>query len=410
LKLKISNKNKLSNKLLGFLPILKSSFEEIDEIVKGMEKENPFLNVRYNKFITFSNYVQNSSTDMIENRLLNNTSLYEDLKNQIESSHFFPTNKSKKIAFKILEDITNEGFFEGDEKVIAKELNVSVEDVEKIRRRFSTLEPFGVGAKDMKESFLFQLENFEIEDKLYRFVYELIEHFEYIENYQNEELFAEALNIIKQLNVIPAMKYMDSEYIIPDIIILNKDGNLEIKLNDDYYPAIEIKETSNLDKFAKEKLKEAKSLIEALELRKSTLYKIAMMIVELQYDFFMGGVIRPMKLQDVAEELGYAQSTISRAISNKYILCDKGLVPIKYFFSKALDENTSNREIKNYILELIKKEDKNKPLNDEKITELVKNKFNIKIVRRTISKYREEIGIATSRQRKRDYKLQGEIK
>ena len=408
MKLKIANKNKLSNKLLGFLPILKSSFEEIDEIVKGVEKENPFINVRYKKFVTFSNYVQNSSSEVIENRLLNNTSLYEDLKNQIEASHFFPTQKSKKIALKILEDITNEGFFEGDEKIIAKELGVEVEEIEKIRLRFSSLEPPGVGAKDMKESFLFQIENFDIDDKLYRFLIEVIEHFEYIENYQNEPLFKDALNIIKQLNVIPAMKYMDSEYIIPDIIILNKDGNLEIKLNDDYYPAIEIKNTKNLDKFAKEKLKEAKSLIEALELRKSTLYKIAMMIVELQYDFFTGGVIRPMKLQDVADELGYAQSTISRAISNKYILCDKGLVPIKYFFSKAIDENTSNREIKNYILELVKNEDRNKPLNDEKITEFVKDKFGIQIVRRTISKYREEIGIATSRQRKRDYKLKGE--
>ena len=259
----------------------------------------------------------------------------------------------------------------------------------------------------MKESFLFQIEHFEIEDKLYRFLTEIIEHFEYIENYQNEALFKEALNIIKQLNVIPAMKYIDSEYIIPDIIVLNKDGNLDIKLNDDYYPAIEIKESKNLDEFAKIKLREAKSLIEALELRKSTLYKIAIMIVELQYDFFMGGVMKPMKLQDVADELGYAQSTISRAISNKYILCDKGLVPIKYFFSKALDENTSNREIKNYIQEVIKKENKEKPLNDEKITELVKDKFKIQIVRRTISKYREEIGIATSRQRKRDYKLKG---
>jgi len=409
LKLKITNKNKLSNKLLGFLPILKSSFEEIDEIVKGVEKENPFINVRYKKFVTFSNYVQNSSSEVIENRLLNNTSLYEDLKNQIEASHFFPTQKSKKIALKILEDITNEGFFEGDEKIIAKELGVEVEEIEKIRLRFSSLEPPGVGAKDMKESFLFQIENFDIDDKLYRFLIEVIEHFEYIENYQNEPLFKDALNIIKQLNVIPAMKYMDSEYIIPDIIILNKDGNLEIKLNDDYYPAIEIKNTKNLDKFAKEKLKEAKSLIEALELRKSTLYKIAMMIVELQYDFFTGGVIRPMKLQDVADELGYAQSTISRAISNKYILCDKGLVPIKYFFSKAIDENTSNREIKNYILELVKNEDKNKPLNDEKITELVKEKFKIQIVRRTISKYREELKIPTSRQRKREYKLKGVI-
>jgi RNA polymerase sigma-54 factor len=405
LKLKVSAKNKLSNKLITFLPILKSSFEELDEIVKNIEKENPFIDVKYKKFITFSNYVQNSSSEVIENRLLNKNSLYEDLKNQILVSKFFPTDKSKNIALKILEDITNEGFFEGDEKIIAKELGIDTKEVESIRKRFAFLEPVGVGAKDMKESFLFQLDNMDIDMKLYNLTYEMIENFEYIENYQKEPLFKEALHIIQQLNIIPAMQYLDSEFIVPDIIILNKDSKLEIKLNEDYYPTIEIKDSKNLDEFAKEKLKEAKSLIDALELRKSTLYKIAMMIVELQYDFFMGGVIKPMKLQDMADELGYAPSTISRAIANKYILCDKGLIPIKNFFSKALDENVSNIEIKNYIKELIKKENQEKPLNDEKLTELVKEKFGINIVRRTISKYREALNIPTSRQRKREYKL-----
>jgi len=409
LKLKISNKNKLSNKLIGFLPILKSSFEEIEEIVKDVEKENPFINVRYKKFITFSNYIQNSSTEVIENTLLNQNSLYDNLKNQIEVSNYFPTKKSKQIALKIIEDITNEGFFEGDESKIAKELGVTSDEVEKIRKRFFILEPAGVGAKDMRESFLFQLENIDIDDKLYKLVYEMCENFEYIENYQNEELFKEALSIIQQFNIIPAMKYIESEFIVPDVIILNENGNLEIKLNEDYYPNIEINEAKKLDSFAKEKLKEAKSLIEALELRKSTLYKIAMMIVELQYEFFIGGVIKPMRLQDVANELGYATSTISRAIANKYILCNKGLIPIKYFFSKALDENTSNREIKNYIQTLIKNEDKESPLNDEKLTKMIIDKFNIKIVRRTVSKYRESLNIPTSRQRKREYKLRSQI-
>jgi RNA polymerase sigma-54 factor len=264
LKLKISNKNKLSNKLLGFLPILKSSFEEIDEVVKNVEKENPFINVRYKKFVTFSNYVQNSSTETIENTFLNDNSLYEDLKQQILTSHCFPTQKSKKIAIKILEDITNEGYFEGDEKLIAKEMGVDVNKVEKIRKRFAYLEPVGVGAKDMKEAFLFQLDNLEINETLYLFTKEIIENFEYIENYQKEPLFKDALHIIKEFSIVPAAKYMNNEFIVPDIIILNRDGNLDIKLNEEYYPDISIKEAKNLDEFAKEKLKEAKTLILSL--------------------------------------------------------------------------------------------------------------------------------------------------
>jgi len=405
LKLKISTKNKLSNKLLNFLPILKSSFEEIEDIIKNVEKENPLIDVKYKKFVTFSNYVQNSSTEVIENRLLNKTSLYEELKNQILTSKFFPTQKSKNIAFKIVEDITNEGYFEGDEKKIAKELNVSYEDVKNIRQRFVWLEPIGVGAKDMKENFLFQLDNLDIDIDLYNFTKELIRNFENIENYKNNKNFKEALNIIKNFNIIPAMQYIDSEYIIPDILIFNNDGNLEVKLNEDYYPTIELKESNLSDEFVNLKLKEAKNLIEALELRKSTLYKIALMILEIQYEFFMGGSIKPMILQDIADELGYVPSTVSRAIANKYILCDRGLISMKYFFSKALDDNVSSREIKEYIKEIIKNEDRKKPYNDEKITELVRDKFNIQIVRRTISKYREELSIATSRQRKREYSL-----
>jgi len=405
LKLKLSNKNKLSNKLLSFLPILKSSFEEIEEIVKNEEKENPFIEVKYKKFITFSNYVQNSSSDVIENRLLNKTSLYDDLKEQILISKIFPTSKSKNIALKILEDIDKNGYFIGDENLIAKELNISVDEVKKVRNRFSFLEPAGIGAKDMKEAFLFQLDNLDIDENLYLFTKEIIENFEYIENYQNEPMFKEALYIIQQFNIVPAIEYIKNEFIIPDIIILNNNGELEIKLNEEYYPEINIKDNLNGDKFVKDKLKQAKSLIEALELRKSTLYKIALMIVEFQYDFFKGGVIKPMKLQDIADELGYTTSTISRAISNKYILCDRGIIPIKQFFSKALDENISNREIKDFIKELIKNEDKNRPLSDEKITQIIKEKFKINIVRRTISKYRENMKIPTSRERKREYKL-----
>ncbi|NPA55309.1 MAG: RNA polymerase factor sigma-54 [Epsilonproteobacteria bacterium] len=404
MKLKISNKNKLSNKLITFLPILKSSFEEIDEIVKEVEQENPLIDVKYKRTIAFSEYVQNSSSEIIENRLTSKSSLYDELRMQILSSRIFPSQKSQRIALRILEDIDVDGYFSADEESIARELGVDVSEVQKVRMRFSLLEPAGVGAKDMKESFLFQLENVEVDDELFEFCVKLIEDFDSLEKYQNHKLFKKALNVISQFNITPALEYVDNEYIIPDIIVLNENGNLEIKINEDYYPDIQIK--ADIDNsFAKEKLKEAKSLIEALELRKSTLYKLALMIVELQYDFFLGGALKPMKLQDVADELGYALSTISRAISNKYILCNRGLIPIKSFFTKALDDNTSNAQIKDYIKYLIQHEDKERPLNDETLAKLTNEKFNIKIVRRTVTKYRKALDIPTSRQRKRDYKI-----
>ena len=155
-------------------------------------------------------------------------------------------------------------------------------------------------------------------------------------------------------------------------------------------------------------IKEAKNLVDALEMRKATLYKVGLMIIEHQYEFFLGKEIKPMKLKDLAEDLERNSSTISRAIANKYLSCERGLIPLKYFFATALDEEgeTSNVTIKDYIQELIKQENREKPLSDEKILEFVQKEFQeVGIGRRTIAKYRKQLNIASSSERKRLYEL-----
>ncbi len=180
-----------------------------------------------------------------------------------------------------------------------------------------------------------------------------------------------------------------------------------MNLNISYYPDIVI-DLGGIDKkfdFVKEKIKEATSLVDALELRKSTLMKIGLMIVEYQYEFFQGGAIKPMKLDDLAGDLDRHHSTISRAVSNKFISCDRGVFPIKSFFAVALGEDgeVSNSEIKSYIQDIIKAENHAKPLSDNKILAEVEKKFNIKIGRRTVTKYRMQAGIASSSDRKKLY-------
>lgn len=408
MKLKTKVTNKLSTKLLGFLPILKASTDELFEEIKEISKENPFLEVKNKRFVTVSN-LKNANADEIEALTLSERTLYESLLEQIENSNLFPTQKSKSIALEIIEDINNEGFFEGDEKEIAKRLNVDEDKVRKVRERFMYLNPAGVGAKDLKESMLFQLQNIEMPENIYKLAKEMIKHLENIDKFTDEEGYKEALKIIKQLKLIPAMEYIKDEEIIPEIIILNIDGELEIRINDEHYPEVSVKDPENKNTFSKEKFKEARNIVDALEMRKATLKKIALMIVELQYEFFQGGVIKPMKIKDLADELEYAPSTISRAIANKYLLCDRGIIPLKNFFSTALDEETSSNQIKEEIKELIKKEDKNKPLSDDKLCELINKKYNLNLVRRTISKYRDQLEIPTSRERKRMYKIGGEV-
>ena len=404
MKLKNRVKNKLSTKLMQFLPILKASVDELVEIAKEMEKNNPFLEVRNKKFITVSN-LKNAITDEIEAFSIAKKTLYEDLIEQIEISNLFPTKKSKQIAYEILNDISIEGFFEGNEKEIAEKLEVSVEKVNQIRERFIYLNPPGVGAKDIKECMLFQLYNLDIKKEVFSIVKMMIEDLENIHKYDDSKYFNEAIKIIKNLKLSPAFEYIKNDEIIPEISVLNINGELQIKLNDEYYPEINIKECDLSDEFCKKKIKEAKSLVDALELRKATLKKIALMIVEFQYEFFTGGIIRPMRIKDLAKELEYAPSTISRAISNKYLLCNRGIIPLKSFFSIALDEEISSNQIKEEIKNIIKNEDKNKPLSDDKLTEIINKKYNLNLVRRTISKYRDSLGIPTSRERKKLYKV-----
>ena len=191
--------------------------------------------------------------------------------------------------------------------------------------------------------------------------------------------------------------------------MLSTSSGISVQINDDYYPEISI-DTEGLDEkeaFVSSRIKEASELIDALEMRKETLYKIGLMIVEYQYDYFLGGDIKPMKLKDLADELGRNPSTISRAIANKYLSSPRGTVALKNFFATGFDEETSNAAIKEFLLELIKNEDHKKPLSDLKIQELIQAKFNIQIVRRTITKYRKILNIGSSSQRKKIYQING---
>ncbi|MFR4830844.1 MAG: RNA polymerase factor sigma-54, partial [Campylobacter upsaliensis] len=215
---------------------------------------------------------------------------------------------------------------------------------------------------------------------------------------------------IKKFSIPPFLEYFEeSRVIVPDIFIFRENGEIKVKINDDYYPEIHI-ETDGLEhEFLSSYLKEARNLVDALAMRKATLYKIGLMIVEHQYEFFLGKEIKPMTLKDLAQDLERNASTISRAIANKYLSCDRGLIPLKDFFAFALDGDgeTSNASVKDFVANLVKNENKQKPLSDSKILELILAEFKIDIGRRTITKYRKQLGIASSTDRKKFYELEG---
>ncbi len=279
---------------------------------------------------------------------------------------------------------------------------------EKTRLRFAHVEPVGIGARDLQESFLFQLDSAEISDSAYSLAVEVIKNLQAIHNYSSRDGFSDVMKVISSFKNPPAIEYMEeSAQVVPDLMIyFNDENNIEVKLNDAYYPIINIDTNYGVEhEFISKKIKEAKSLVDALDMRKATLYKVGLMIVEYQYEFFTGGAIMPLTLKTLADEFGHNPSTISRAIANKYIACDRGVLAMKEFFTTAIDEDVSNAAIKEFLIGLVKVESRAKPLSDMKLLAMIEEKFKVKMVRRTIAKYRKQLNIAGSSERKKLYQL-----
>jgi len=412
----VENKHKLSNTLRNWLPILHSSLSDLGEAMAPFVEANPVIEVEsgyeedFEKKIprkVISRAVSNSRTEQIEALTIQHKTLYEVLDEQI-GRPLFPTPISEEIAYFVIANLDENGYYEGECEKFCELNKVCTDVFERTRLRFAHIEPIGIGAKDLAESFLFQLDSAEISDEAYSLALEVINNMQEIHSYSKEKNFSEVMKVISSFRNPPAIEYMEeSAQIVPDLMIyFNEDKQIEVKLNDAYYPTIKIDTNYAVEHdFISQKIKEAKSLVDALDMRKATLYKVGLMIVEYQYEFFTGGAIMPLTLKTLADEFGHNPSTISRAIANKYIACDRGVLPMKEFFTTAIDDDVSNAAIKEFLVGLVKEESRLKPLSDMKFLELIQDKFKVKMVRRTIAKYRKQLNIAGSSERKKLYQL-----
>jgi RNA polymerase sigma-54 factor len=416
-KTSVEVKNKLSNTLRNWLPILHCGLGDLGEAMSPFVEGNPLIEVksafeesfeaRIPKKIQYGSYVQNSQSNAIEALTIQKKSLYDILDEQCEAP-LFPTPISQAVARHVCENLDEGGYYEGDDISFCEANSLSMEQFESIRGRFAHIEPVGVGARNLSESFLFQLQHVDLDDQTYALALEMCTHLDGLNHYHKEPNFAIAMHAIGSFKNPPAIDFLeDSTAIIPDLMIFDDpDTGIEVKLNDAFYPTIHIDSQYAVEhSFVTQKFKEAKSLVDALEMRKATLYKVGLMIVEYQYDFFTGGVIKPLTLKMLADEFGHNPSTISRAIANKYIACDRGIYAMKEFFTTAIDEDISNATIKDFVAECVKGESHKKPLSDMKLLEMVEAKFKITMVRRTIAKYRSQANIAGSSERKKLYQL-----
>ena len=335
---------------------------------------------------------------------------------------------SKSICNYIIENIDSRGYLDISSETIAKELKINKSCVDDAVEIIQSLEPAGIGAANLRECLKLQIYRKGIEDEcLYRIIDDYLELLE--ENKFN--IIARELDIdvkkaqeygdmIRALNPKPSSGFYtgeDVKYIVPDAYIKKINSEYFIVMNDELGPKLTIngvyKEILKNDsdkeavEYIKEKLNSALFLIKSIEHRKTTIYKVLEKIIELQRDFFDYGEehLKPMTLKEIADSLEVHESTVSRAIRDKFIYTDRGTIKIKDLFttgisSKGSGEEVSTNIIKNSIKELIDGEDRKNPLSDQVICDIL-NKKSMNISRRTVAKYREELGIKSSKGRKR---------
>lgn len=291
-----------------------------------------------------------------------------------------------------------------------------------------SLEPSGIGARNLAECLKIQIRQRGIEDKK---IFVIVDRYLEMIAENRYNVIADDLDIdvkqaqeygdlIKTLDPKPSRGFYTGEdvrYIVPDAYIKKIGGEYYIIMNDDLTPRLTINSTyrniinSGNDKnavdYVKEKLNSAMFLIKSIQHRKSTIYRVLEKILEIQRNYFDYGerYLKPMTLREIADSMNMHESTISRAIRDKYIYTSKGTIKIKSLFTTGITsgfggENISVLIIKNKIKKMIDEEDKKKPLSDQKICDLI-NGHGINISRRTVAKYREEMCIKSSKGRKR---------
>ncbi len=362
--------------------------------------------------------------NVFENIAVKPVSLYEHLMWQID---FLDAPKNiLEIAKEIIGNLDDDGYLKVSLDDIASSLKVDVEDVERALQLVQSLDPPGVGARNIRESFLIQLRQMGKENTI---TYEIVDKYHHLLEEGDLEgiatkldvdidLVKESIEELKKLNPRPGLQYSDDKniFIVPDVfikkvgddyvVILNEEGIPNIRLNEKYLELLKNGEFEKEDEqVLRKKLKDAVELIKGIYKRNTTLYRVATVIVNRQRDFLDKGIeyLKPLSLKDVAEEVGVHISTVSRVVTNKWVQCPQGVFEMRKFFSTGFKsssgEDISVNELRSKIREIIEREDKTKPYSDSKIAKILQEE-GINIKRRTVTKYRELLGIPTSRDRK----------
>ncbi len=332
-----------------------------------------------------------------------------------------------KIGEFIIGNLDPDGFLDISSEEMAKMLSIDEERVARVLVIIKTLDPPGVGARDLRECLLIQLGQARREDSLPWVI--VRDHFDDLLQRRYPDLSRKLKRPVKEIQVAaeeigrldprPGARFSAEEphYIVPDLVVDKVDDDYVVQMNDRNVPRLRINrayrqiltnaksENKQVRDYVKERLNSARSLIGTIDQRRRTMLKVMRAILEVQRDFFGRGIehLRPLTLQQIADQVEMSESTVSRVTKGKYVQTPRGVFELKYFFSTGLKTDdgdvASSKKIRAKIMEMVEKENKKKPLSDQHIAEMLKESgFNV--ARRTVAKYRGQIGVLPTRMRR----------
>ena len=451
LELRQNQSQKLTPQQIQFIKLLQLSNSNIESEIKKELEDNPALEENEkNEDIEIEstqefNYSQRSNKEQTKYSRENNISNIESFReNLLKQINFLKLEKDESlIANQIIGTLENDGYLRRDiesiidDIVLSENIEFTRNKIENVLSKIQSLEPAGIAARNLEECLILQIDDIDNLSTTQELAKEIItDFFDEFKNKKFENIYNKfseskdeinkAFDFIKTLNPKPSGGLEDSnvtEYLIPDFIIKkNNDelvvnlayGSKPININKSYitiYEDLKRQKNKNTNskesiEFVKKKIEKAQWFVDALNQRNSTLLKTMNTIVEIQKIFFDSGDendLKPMILKDIAEIIKMDISTVSRIVKSKVAQTDFGIFPLRYFFSESTikkgDELVSSKVAKNYLQEIVNKEDKSSPFSDEKLEKIL-NENGYKVARRTVSKYREQLGIPAARLRK----------
>ncbi|MGY5393594.1 RNA polymerase factor sigma-54 [Acinetobacter sp. NigerLNRRAM0016] len=362
--------------------------------------------------------------------------LKEHMLEQINLLHF--SQIDRLIAYCIIDSLDDKGFLDVEISEITSsvqhllesmEYDEEIEDDEVlvVLKHIQRLDPIGIGSRNLAECLMVQLESLPVQTAYRNEAIVLLKHYELLISNElakllkqtglNTDQLKSAVNLLKTLKAHPGLEFedKDSDYQIPDVVVMKRNDHWQVQLNPDVMPKLRINsfyanmirraDQSDENQYLRNQMLEAKNFIKSVDERHKTLLKVASCIVEHQKAFLEIGAegMKPLVLRDIAEEVELHESTVSRVTTNKYMLTPRGLFELKYFFSSHVGTTSggeaSSTAIRAKIKKMITEENVRKPLSDNAIANMLKEE-GIDVARRTVAKYRESLHIPSSSERK----------